>query len=379
MPDSRAPLSGTGASGCRFTPIFVCQESIRKYRFFPLGMSSPHHSIFRFRAGEGGIRGLLRAMILALLLPAVCPAGTAAGASSHGLRVLLREEAAIGLPGVFVRDVAILEGPDARQLDALGGIRLADTPAYGETLLLTRHQVGETIRAAAGVLPHGSLAGAPAVRVRVRGTRVTVADIEPLLESCLSEKAPWKGAEVSLLDVNNIQGMELPPEGTLRLGAGDAVLGKESILASLEMLQAGRSVQKVWITAYIGVRARVLTPVRKIRRGATVAPEDVETRVLKIPDLRAAYARLVEDAVGKVSRRTLLPGDPLPCEALEEPLLVRNGETVRLRLERGGIALTTLARAEQDGRLGDSIRVRNIDFSAVIRARVSGRAEVRVQ
>ena len=49
---------------------------------------------------------------------------------------------------------------------------------------------------------------------------------------------------------------------------------------------------------------------------------------------------------------------PLTSEAFSDPFLVHHGETVQLRLERNGILLTSSARAEQDGRLGQVIVVR---------------------
>jgi len=47
-----------------------------------------------------------------------------------------------------------------------------------------------------------------------------------------------------------------------------------------------------------------------------------------------------------------------------------------LRLQRNGIVLLSRGRAEQDGKLGQIIRVRNLDFSNVLKAQVTGRSEV---
>jgi flagella basal body P-ring formation protein FlgA len=95
--------------------------------------------------------------------------------------------------------------------------------------------------------------------------------------------------------------------------------------------------------------------------------------------MRLSYARDPQEILGKVSRRGLLSGDLLDRDTFTEPLLVHNGETVRLRLEREGIMLTSLAKAAQDGRLGQFIRVRSLDFSTLLKVQVTGRAEVKMQ
>jgi flagella basal body P-ring formation protein FlgA len=123
----------------------------------------------------------------------------------------------------------------------------------------------------------------------------------------------------------------------------------------------------------------VLTAARKIVSGRAVSADDIEKRLTEITDLRGLYTRNPEDVLGKVSRRGLLAGDLLTRDNFSDPVMVRHGETVRLRLERDGIMLTSLATAEQDGRLGQFIRIRSADFSAFLKAQVTGRAEVRMQ
>jgi len=66
-------------------------------------------------------------------------------------------------------------------------------------------------------------------------------------------------------------------------------------------------------------------------------------------------------------------------EVLTSPYLVRSGDTVRLRFEQSGVSLATLVRAEQSGKLGQVIRVRNLDFMRSVKAQVVGPGEVKAQ
>lgn len=70
--------------------------------------------------------------------------------------------------------------------------------------------------------------------------------------------------------------------------------------------------------------------------------------------------------VGKIARRTLLPGLPIPVNAVSEPRLVSNGERVRVVYAEGGLTITTYGSALQAGGAGDVVSVRNLDSGLTI-------------
>jgi flagellar basal body P-ring formation protein FlgA len=206
------------------------------------------------------------------------------------------------------------------------------------------------------------------------------AEVAGLLVSELRKSTPWTSSEIEIRAVGGIKENELPSESCeIRLSSSLILSGRKKVMAPVDILQGGRIVRSLWVTAELSVRSQALTAARSIPAGKTLEPEDFAVAVIEIPDLRAHYARSPEDLAGMSARRVFAPGDPLVREAFSEPFLVRHGEIVRLRLERNGIVLTSAARAEQDGRLGQVIAVRNLNFSTILKAQVSGRLEVRLE
>ena len=66
----------------------------------------------------------------------------------------------------------------------------------------------------------------------------------------------------------------------------------------------------------------------------------------------AARSSLVDSRamlVGKTARRTLLPGAPIPWNAVADPKLVINGAKVRIVFEEDGLSITTYGAALQSG------------------------------
>lgn len=80
----------------------------------------------------------------------------------------------------------------------------------------------------------------------------------------------------------------------------------------------------------------------------------------------SAYAANRSMLVGKVARRTLLPGQAIPTNAIGEPRLVTIGAMVRLVYEDGGLTIQTYASALQAGAAGDVVTVRNIESGLTI-------------
>jgi flagellar basal body P-ring formation protein FlgA len=82
--------------------------------------------------------------------------------------------------------------------------------------------------------------------------------------------------------------------------------------------------------------------------------------------------------VGKIARRTLLPGVPIPATAVGEPRLVTNGEKVRVVFTEGGLTITTYGSALQAGGAGDVVSVRNLDSGLTISGVVQPDGSIRV-
>lgn len=82
--------------------------------------------------------------------------------------------------------------------------------------------------------------------------------------------------------------------------------------------------------------------------------------------------------IGKVARRTLLPGLPIPLNAVNEPNAVANGAKVRVIFEQDGLIIETYAAALQSGSVGQVISVRNLDSGMTIAGTIQADGSVRV-
>jgi flagella basal body P-ring formation protein FlgA len=99
------------------------------------------------------------------------------------------------------------------------------------------------------------------------------------------------------------------------------------------------------------------------------------------PDGTAARYPVVaarEEIVGKVARRTLLPGKAIPNNSVAEPDLVTRGAMTRAIYEDGALAMETVVLPLQNGALGALIQVRNVDSGKVIVGVVEADGTIRI-
>jgi len=72
------------------------------------------------------------------------------------------------------------------------------------------------------------------------------------------------------------------------------------------------------------------------------------------------------ELVGKVARRTLLPGKAVLAVAVEEPRAVSMGGTVQLVYQKDGLSIVTNAQALQNGYVGQIVQVRNLESGIIV-------------
>ena len=80
----------------------------------------------------------------------------------------------------------------------------------------------------------------------------------------------------------------------------------------------------------------------------------------------SAYVANRMAVVGKVARRTLLPGQAIPSNAVGEPKLVTIGAMVRVVYKEDGLTIATYASALQAGAAGDVVSARNVESGVIV-------------
>ena len=121
-------------------------------------------------------------------------------------------------------------------------------------------------------------------------------------------------------------------------------------------------------------------PTRVIYPGETIGADALQMARVKPSKATTttAFAHRPEELVGKVARRTLLPGRFVALSAVRDPYLIPQGAAVQVMFVSGGLSISTKAVTLQPGSAGDVVKVRNTDSGAIFSATVMEDGTVRV-
>jgi flagella basal body P-ring formation protein FlgA len=92
----------------------------------------------------------------------------------------------------------------------------------------------------------------------------------------------------------------------------------------------------------------------------------------------AMFVDARQSLLGRMARRTLLPGQPIPTNAVEDPWAVNRGAVVKVMVEDNGLSIVTYGSALQSGSAGSVIPVRNVDTGVIIRGVVQPDGTIKV-
>lgn len=312
----------------------------------------------------------------AMFVVLTCYALAAASLTAASYTVSLRTQALVKSTTLVLGDIADLSGEDEALVAKLARMPLGSVT---DVRLLRRSEVLPLIRGFFPDLGNVSVTGAEFTRVSVATRTPEAAEIAAILKAHLAAVSSWREDEIEIRSIDNLKAMELP-QGDIRLRviSRGTPSNYRSMLVLVEAVLDGKPLRTFWVKADVRVHAQVAQVARPVPYGRALQADDLHEVLCEVEDPRADYIHDCAEAVGMTAKRALAPGDLLNRSWVTEVRLVRNGEMVRLLAQNGSVSISVLARALQDGRLGDRIKVRNVDSDRALTAVVIGRGEVRI-
>ncbi|MDD4599872.1 MAG: flagellar basal body P-ring formation chaperone FlgA [Negativicutes bacterium] len=128
----------------------------------------------------------------------------------------------------------------------------------------------------------------------------------------------------------------------------------------------------------VNLYQQVVVAARPINRGEVFNAENLRYERMDVGRLNSGYYTDIAKVDGYLSRRMLNPGMALNQFLVEKPLLVKRGSAVTIIARLGGIEVTALGEAMQDGREGQRIRVQNSTSGKWITAKVVAAGTVEI-
>jgi flagella basal body P-ring formation protein FlgA len=132
----------------------------------------------------------------------------------------------------------------------------------------------------------------------------------------------------------------------------------------------------------IGAEARAweeqVIAARPLPAHEVLAQDDFAVHRLLVDALPAVPLLRLDQCVGQQAVEDIRPGSLITAQLIESVPLVKPGQLVTITLRRGNIQLRSVARAMEQGSMGQTIRVRNENTRDVLDVTVTGAQEARL-
>lgn len=291
-----------------------------------------------------------------------------------GVHVTLPVEARVEGVEIRLGDIAEVKGDDAAEVALVRNVSLGYAPAPGHSRLLNALRISEEVRTSA---PGVDLIfdGVGACRVWPVVEALPGSRIEEAARGAL--ELAFAGRDVTLTAVQPPADLRLPKgENPAELRAevsGEARPGRVGVRVQISVDGAAwRNVITTWEVKEWQVRPVLM---RRALPGETIQAAMLEHRRVPVSRTEALHAGHL---IGAQLARAVEAGSALYADDVVRELLVRVGGSLMLEVRRGAVTARVPAVAEENGALGDEVRVRPTNGTRTLRARVVGRDTVRV-
>lgn len=267
--------------------------------------------------------------------------------------------------------------------EALRALELSPAALPGQARYLSRSVVEAKLRYAGFAPSTYRLEMPPSVTVRTQSQVVGREKAEALLRPQVVEAVDYPGGAVEF-------GLTLWPTLTLlpgevslaaRVDPSRLALGIQSglLVFPVDVFLDGSRVTSVTARASLVVKDRVVVAARDLTRNHVIGPEDVQVVEKSLAGLPPDAPRDAAKIIGLRTTRPIKSGLVFSGSDLEPPPAVNVRQNVWITVVSGGIRVTAQGVALEEGVVGQTIRVQNLESKRIIIARVTAPGQVFVE
>ena len=202
--------------------------------------------------------------------------------------------------------------------------------------------------------------------------------LQAAVQAHVEKNSPWPKGRIKVEFLESVPDVDVPSEKvTIRIKgrANEDFIGQTSFTASL---RGTKPLREEHVKATLWVLMDVVVSTKSLSSGAVLGAGDV--KILQkwydaVPQNRISD---LKEVIGKKLSVSVNPHMEITKNVLKDCPIVRRNQPVRIVLDNGSLCITASGVSQEDGMLGEVVRVQNTASKRVIHARVKGNALVAV-
>lgn len=323
-----------------------------------------------------------------------CFAAVSAPADS----IRMHDQAGSAGPGVTLGQIAELDGEYAQTLGDLSVGRFADRQGDLTVQLATVRRVLTEAQVNWADLSLRGRSSCVVTRLHAPDADAQIAnDRAVTTREDLAVDQPNAGMTVSDLLIDEIVRLNATDRENLEIsfrtsGAEVAWLNRSAAVGRYELESLSRTglgrvpvkvrryepsgtIEETTLTAEVARRAEVVVVLRQLRRGEVFTSDNVGVRSVLLTSDHGQTVDRLDLMLGQASAAALREGTVVRADHVAPDVMVKRGQLVTVACVTGSLVVRTVAKASEDGVLGDVIAFRNEETRETFYATVSGKQQ----
>lgn len=166
--------------------------------------------------------------------------------------------------------------------------------------------------------------------------------------------------------IKNISFVEMPDAN----GAG---------ICSLELEQNGGRTRSVQVPFKVFTKRKIFMMRHPGKQGDIIRQGDISVKEIHLTGRNSEYPATAEDIIGRVLKRDIAANTVITRQILEDQIALQRGDLINIVLEGRGLLVRTKGKAIDKGRIGDTVRVKNVTSGREITGKIASGSNVVIQ
>jgi flagellar basal body P-ring formation protein FlgA len=292
----------------------------------------------------------------------------------------LSEKAAVVGPQVTLGEVAEITGNNVAMIERVRRLVVSRAAPAGERIKISRGYIKVVLRREGFSLDDFTFGGVDTTEVLTQSQEFFPGDLLPEAKSFVLKEInePSEDIEVKL---DGTYKEMLLPAGKIAANFRPSFSGKYEgeVLLTVELGVDGHLIKVLPLRLIVDIYRPAVVTTKRVEKGEEFTVRNIA--LVREPSSKVLQGcfRQLNYVLGRKASELLIPDTVIRINEIFDPPVVLRGKIVQAIIRLGNVELTVDARAIEDGKAGDIIRVENSDSHKVLQAKVLDEKTVLIQ
>jgi len=293
--------------------------------------------------------------------------------SANQVGIDIKDKVTLKEKTITISDISTVTGENVELVKKISNIELGRTPWPNNFRKVDKDFLRMRLRNSNVNLSDIVFNGAKAVTVSVEATKITGTEIAQKAREYLLSVLPVSDRETTI-ELERVPADQWVPRKRDEIVLDVSLVDPNKNRGTVVLIVSASSNIVPFFKTSVIFKVRVFKNIaiakRRIGRHQRLTREDMFLGKREVTKTRGSIFFSVDDLIGKVAVRTILPNAIITETVVETPTTIQKGNVVKLFIEANNFSIVTKGLAQETGRTGDVIKVKNLNSDKVIYGKI---------